>query len=116
GANGLIKGFTPEISEMLVVNGAMWNGVPEVKAGAIIVGILLGSMCVFMIDRKLRSASLIALAGAVLSFFGFIHHAALGIYLTSPFMIGWLIVAVILFLLSFGEGKWFKAPDDFEYV
>ena len=116
GANGLVKGFSVEINEMLAVNGAMWNGVPEVKAGAIIIGILLGSMCVFMIDRKLKSASLIALAGAVLSFFGFIHHAALGIYLTSPFMIGWLIVAVILFVLSFGEGKWFKAEDDFEYV
>ena len=115
-ANGRIKGFSAEISESLAANGAMWNGVPEVKAGAIIIGILLGSMCVFMIDRKLKSAALIALAGAVLSLFGFIHHAALGIYLTSPFMIGWLIVAVILFALSFGEGKWFKADDDFDYV
>ncbi len=111
-----IKGFSAEISESLVSNGAMWNGVPAVKAGAIIIGILLGSMCVFMIDRKLRSASLIAFSGAVLSLFGFIHHAALGFYYTSPFMIGWLIVAVILFGLSFGEGKWFKAADDFEYV
>ena len=111
-----MKGFSAEISNSLIENGAMWNGVPAVKSGAIIIGILLGSMCVFMIDRRLKSAALISLSGAVLSFFGFIHHAELGIYLTSPFMIGWLIVAVILFLLSFGEGKWFKAQDDFEYV
>ncbi|MBE6724046.1 MAG: xanthine/uracil/vitamin C permease [Ruminococcaceae bacterium] len=111
-----MKGFSAEISNSLIENGAMWNGVPAVKAGAIIIGILLGSMCVFMIDRKLKSAALISFSGAVLSFFGFIHHAALGIYPTSPFMIGWLIVAVILFILSFGEGKWFKAQDGFEYV
>ena len=110
----LVEGF--DVSKTLLDNGAMWNGVPAVKSGAIIIGILLGSMCVFMIDRKLKSASLIAFSGAVLSLFGFIHHAQLGFYYTSPFMIGWLIVAVILFGLSFGEGKWFKAADDFEYV
>ncbi len=114
-ASGL-KGFTDEISEMLIANGAMWNGVPAVKSGAIIIGILLASICVFMIDKKLRSAALVSLAGAVLSLFGFIHNAELGFYPTSPFMIGWLIVAVILFVLSYGKGKWFDAPDDFEYV
>lgn len=114
-ASGL-KGFADEVNELLVVNGAMWNGVPAVKSGAIIIGILLGAMVTFMIDRKLRSASLTALAGAVLSLFGFIHHAALGFYPASPFMLGWLIVAVILFVLSFGKGKWFDAPDDFEYI
>ena len=31
-------------------------------------------------------------------------------------MIGWLVTAVILFVLDFGKGKWFDAPDDFEYV
>ena len=111
-----LKGFTAEVSDLLIANGAMWNGVPAVKTGAIIIGILLASMCVFMIDKKLRSASLIALSGAVLSLFGFIHNAELGFYPTSPFVIGWLIVAVLLFILSFGKGKWFDAPDDFEYV
>ncbi|MBO7385085.1 MAG: xanthine/uracil/vitamin C permease, partial [Clostridia bacterium] len=111
-----LKGFADDVSELLVANGAMWNGVPAVKSGAIIIGILLASMCVFMIDKKLRSAALVSLAGAVLSLFGFIHNAQLGFYPASPFMIGWLIVAVILFVLSYGKGKWFDAPDDFEYV
>ena len=113
---GGLKGFSDEISEMLIANGAMWNGVPAVKSGAIIIGILLASICVFMIDKKLRSAAIVSLAGAVLSLFGFIHNAELGFYPTSPFMIGWLIVAVLLFALSYGKGKWFDAPDDFEYV
>ncbi|MBR2949100.1 MAG: xanthine/uracil/vitamin C permease [Lachnospiraceae bacterium] len=111
-----IKTFQPEVNELLLVNGAMWSGVPEVKAGAIIIGILLGTLVVFMIDRKLRNASYICFAGAVLSMFGFIHHGALGFYPLSPFVIGWFILAVILFVLDFGKGKWFDAPDDFEYV
>ncbi len=113
---GGLKGFIPEITQLLGEQGAMWNGVPAVKSGAIIIGILLASICVFMIDKKLRSAALVSLAGAVLSLFGFIHNAELGFYPTSPFMIGWLIVAVLLFVLSYGKGKWFDAPDDFEYV
>lgn len=111
-----LKGFDDAVNELLIVNGAMWNGVPAVKSGAIIIGILLGAMTVFMIDKKLKSAGIVALCGAALSLFGFIHHAQLGFYITSPFMIGWLIVAVILFILASGEGKWFNAPDDFEYV
>ena len=114
-ANG-VKGFSQNVTDLLVSGGVMWNGVPAVKAGAIIIGILLGSIIVFMIEKKLRSASFVALAGAVLSLFGFIHHAALGFYITSPYMIGWLVTAVILFVLDFGKGKWFDAPDDFEYV
>ncbi len=110
-------GLETELDKVLVDwFGGMWNGVPAVKSGAIIIGILLASMCVFMIDKKLRSAALIALSGAVLSLFGFIHSTALGFYPTSPFMIGWAIVAIILFALSYGKGKWFDAPDDFEYV
>ncbi len=73
-------------------------------------------MVVFMIVKKLRSTSLIALEGAVFSLFGFIHNAAPGFYPTSLFLIGWLIIAVLLFVPDFGKGKWFDAPDDFEYV
>lgn len=111
-----LKGFSDEVNALLITNGAMWNGVPAVKSGAIIIGILLGAIVVFMVDKKLKNAAVVALCGAVLSLFGFIHHAQLGFYIKSPFMIGWLIVAAILFLLSLGEGKWFNAPDDFEYV
>ena len=111
-----LKGFDAEVNELLIANGAMWNGVPAVKSGAIIIGILLGAVTVFIIDRKLRKASVVCLCGAVLSLFGFIHHAQLGFYITSPYMTGWLIAAAVLFVLSLGEGKWFNAPDTFDYV
>ena len=41
---------------MILDAGVMWNGVPGVKAGAIIIGILLGTMTVFVIEKQLHKA------------------------------------------------------------
>ena len=46
----------------------MWNGVAAVKAGAIVIGILLGTMVAFIIDRRLDKVAIVAFVGAVLSF------------------------------------------------
>ncbi|SMB79643.1 putative MFS transporter, AGZA family, xanthine/uracil permease [Desulfonispora thiosulfatigenes DSM 11270] len=113
--SGLV-GYGTEITQSLAASGVMWNGVPAVKSGAIIIGIILGTLTVFIIDRRLDKAGYISLAGAVLSFFGFIHSAALGIFPESPFMIGYLTMAVTCFILHSGRDKWFDAPDDFDYV
>ena len=94
----------------------MWRGVAEVKAGAIIIGIILGTITVFIIDKRLDKVAITSLVAAVLALFGFIHSAALGVYITSPFVIGYLIVAALSFILHLGRGKWFDAADDFEYV
>lgn len=111
-----LSGYNPEITQALLDAGVMWNGVPAVKAGAIIVGILLGTITVFIIDKKLDKVAITCIAGALLSVFGFIHSAELGVHITSPFAIGYLIMAVICFILHFGRGKWFDSPDDFDYV
>lgn len=114
-ANGL-SGYAPEINQQLVDAGVMWNGVPAVKSGAIIIGILLGTMTVFIIEKKLNAVGITCLVGALLSAFGFIHSAELGLHLTSPFALAYLVMAVICFILNLGKGKWFDAPDDFDYV
>lgn len=111
-----ISDFAPEISQMLLDSGVMWNGVAATKAGAILIGILLGTMTVMIIDKKLDKVALTALVGYVLAALGFIHSAALGFYPLSPYAIGYLIVAVIAFVLHLGRDSWFKGPDEFEYV
>lgn len=111
-----LLGYSPEVTQALAENGVMWNGVPAVKAGAIIIGILLGSAAVFIIDKRLDKAGIVALAGAALSFFGFIHYAELGLYPSSPFFIGYLITAALCFIMHSGRKSWFQAPDDYTYV
>lgn len=111
-----LSGYAPEVTEMLIANGVMWNGVPAVKAGAIIIGILLGTFTVFIIDKKLNMAGVTAFVGAALSFFGFVHCAQLGFYPTSPFVIGYLVMGALCFILHAGRNSWFKAPENYEYV
>lgn len=113
--NGL-KGYSDEISSLLINNGVMWDGVPAVKSGAVILGILLETMTVFIIDKRLDKVGLISLVAAGLSCVGFIHSAGLGFYITSPFTIGYFIVAIICFIMHKGKNSWFKADKDFEYL
>jgi AGZA family xanthine/uracil permease-like MFS transporter len=53
----------------------------------------LGTIAAFIIDKKFEWAALFAAAGAVLSFFGFIHGTSLGVANSAPVALGYLIVA-----------------------
>lgn len=116
-ASGLSE-YGVEMTNKLVSGGVMWEGIPAVKSGAILVGVVLGSMTVFIIDHKLNRVSLTAFIAAAMSFFGLIHSAEMGIYPKSPFMIGYLIVGVlgIIFHISHKNKKLLDLEEDFEYV
>ena len=114
-ANNLM-GYNPELSQTILDAGVLWRGIPEVKHGAIIIGIILGTLAVFVIDHKLKSAAYTMLAAAGLSLFGLMHSASLGFYPTSPFTIAYIIVAVILFILHSGRKNWFKPIEGFDYL
>jgi AGZA family xanthine/uracil permease-like MFS transporter len=68
--------------------------------GAVLAGLILGAIAAFIIDHKFEWAALFAAAGAVLSFFGFIHGTSLGIGTSTPVAIGYLLVAGVCFVLS----------------
>ncbi|MCL2420356.1 MAG: xanthine/uracil/vitamin C permease [Defluviitaleaceae bacterium] len=114
-ADGL-PGYSAEITQNLINAGVMWNGVPAIRSGSILVGLMWGAATVFIIDKQLFKAGIVFIVGVILSMTGFIHSAALTFNITSPFAIGYLIMAVMCFVLMLGKGKWFDAPDDFEYV
>lgn len=111
-----VAGYSSDVAQYLIDNGVMWRGVAEVKSGAIIIGIILGTITVFIIDRRLDKVAITSLVAAVLAVFGFIHSAELGVNITSPFVLGYIIVAVLSFILHLGRGKWFDAPEDYQYV
>jgi adenine/guanine/hypoxanthine permease len=47
--------------------------------GSILAGLVLGAIGVFVIERDFLKASAFALAGAVMTYFGFMHGEAVGI-------------------------------------
>ncbi len=73
--------------------GVVYHGMALLGGGAVLAGLILGAIAVFIIDRQFDRAALFAGAGAVLSYFGFIHGTALGIGSSTPVAVGYLIIA-----------------------
>jgi adenine/guanine/hypoxanthine permease len=78
--------------------GVLYGGLETLGAGATLAGIILGAVTVFIIDRALDKAAYFALAGAVLTFFGFIHAPGIGIDRSPDMAFGYLGVSAILFI------------------
>ncbi len=81
--------------------GVLYDGLALLGGGAIVGGMILGAITVFLIDRRFRTAALYALAGAVLSFFGFVHGAEVGWAESPGVALGYLLMAVLLFAFGF---------------
>jgi AGZA family xanthine/uracil permease-like MFS transporter len=81
GAAGMNFGaiHSPEFIAKMGQNGVLFHGLEVMGGGSILVGLVLGAIAVFVIERKFLNASAFALAGAVLTYFGFMHGEAIGI-------------------------------------
>ena len=65
--------------EKMASMGVLYEGLSIMGNGAILSGLVLGAIAVFIIERRFQSAAGFALAGAVLTYFGFMHGPAVGI-------------------------------------
>ena len=59
--------------------GVLYDGLHVLGGGSILGGLVLGAIGVFIIDREFMKAAGFALAGAVMTFFGFMHGERIGI-------------------------------------
>src|SRR6266849_4242439 len=59
--------------------GVLYRGLQVMGGGAILTGLVLGAVGVFIIEREFAKAAAFAAAGAVLSYFGFMHGEAVGV-------------------------------------
>lgn len=114
-SNRMVTEFGPQVTDALINNGVMWGGVPELKAGAIITGMIWATITAFIIDKRLDKAAYTCLAAMAFAFLGFIHQAQLGFYWKSEFVWSYFVMAAICFILHLLR-KHIKSPDDFEYV
>ncbi len=65
--------------------------------GATLAGVVIGAITVFIIEREFAKAAAFALAGVILTFFGFIHGEAIGIASSPTVAVSYLGIAAILF-------------------
>jgi adenine/guanine/hypoxanthine permease len=84
--------------------GVLYRGLEVMGGGSILTGLVLGAIGVFVIERDFAKASAFALAGAVLTFFGFMHGEAVGIGgglgVTPTVALAYAVVAAMLLGLA----------------
>jgi adenine/guanine/hypoxanthine permease len=86
--------------DKLAGQGVIYHGLEVLGGGSILTGLVLGAIGVFVIDRKFTEASAFALAGAVLTFFGFMHGESIGLAVTPTVATAYAIVAAFIFTLG----------------
>lgn len=115
----LTMNSSDEFSQAMLDYGVTWHGVYAMRSGAILTSIMWGATVVFIIDRRLDKAAYSLLIASVLSFFGFMHAASLGFgpdTMNFPYAVGYLISAVICFLIHKTQKKLMDVPRRYDYV
>ena len=98
--------FTAEAAAGIVNAGAMWSGIPFLKAGAVLTGMLWATIVCAIVDRQLLKAAATCGVGAALTFLGVIHAAQLGIN-AGPVnvLVGYLMSAAVFVIAHFFKDK-----------
>jgi AGZA family xanthine/uracil permease-like MFS transporter len=84
-------------AEVLENNGVIFEGLHKLGGGAIISGMILGAITIFLIDHRFKAAAAYSAIGAVLAFFGFIHSEKIGVAVSIPIAAGYLLLAALCF-------------------
>ena len=105
-----VSGLSPDQLETLMGKmkneGVIYHGLQILGGGAILGGLILAAITVCVIDRNFMKAAGFALAGAILTFFGFMHVEKIGIGETLVVAASYLVVSAIFL----GCGKFALAP------
>jgi AGZA family xanthine/uracil permease-like MFS transporter len=83
--------------DKMAQNGVLYAGLSVLGEGSILAGLIFAAIGVFVIEKKWTNAAAFAGAGAVLTFFGFMHGPAVGVAVTPVVAAAYALLAVLLF-------------------
>jgi AGZA family xanthine/uracil permease-like MFS transporter len=84
--------------------GVVYDGLQTLGQGAILVGLILGTMVTFILDKKFLYAAIASAVGAVLSFIGLIHAPEVGWAANPQVALGYLFFGIACVAYSFLPG------------
>ena len=82
--------------DKLSQTGVLYHGLEIMGGGSILGGLVLAAIAAFIIDRQFFKAAGFALAGAGLTFFGFMHGEKIGLGQTPVVAVSYFAVSLIL--------------------
>ncbi|MGF2069801.1 MULTISPECIES: hypothetical protein [Enterococcus] len=106
--NALTAAGTDPLSvgyEVISDAGVEFSGMLVLGSGAIIISMLWASLLSFIIDRNFNKAAVVAVLGAVFSFFGIIHSPIVGFNVGGDMTLSYAFVGIIILLANFIKNK-----------
>ncbi len=91
-----IHHVTDEMIASMAQTGILYKGLSILGGGSILAGVILGTITVYIVDRKFMQAAGFAFAGGVLTFFGLMHGEAIGINQTPLVALSYIVVGGVL--------------------
>ncbi|TRW82427.1 regulator [Mycolicibacterium sp. 018/SC-01/001] len=88
--------------------GVVYDGLLTLGEGAVLVGLILGTMVTFILEKKFLYAAIASAVGAVLSFIGLIHAPQVAWAANPQVALGYALFAVVCLLYSVLPGA--KTP------
>lgn len=101
--------------DKLAQNGVLYEGLSVLGGGAILGGLMLGAITVFIIDRNFAKAGYFSIAASLMTFFGFMHGEAIGIGESPTVAAAYLAVACVLFACAKFSVVDYKVPEPMEH-
>ena len=92
-----IYAVSDELMGKMAQNGVLYHGLQIMGGGSILGGLILGAIAVCVIDRNFVKGAGFAIAGSVLTFFGFMHGEHIGIAQSPLVALSYLVVAGVIF-------------------
>lgn len=103
-AGGIMSNNIPEsVLAALNNSGVLYTGIAIGGGGAILAGLILGAIAVFVIEKAFNWAAVYSFIAAVLSFFGFIHGGALAINATPSVTFAYLVCSIAFAYLAYAQ-------------